>query len=125
MDVRVLLPGKSDVPLVRHAGHGYYGDLLERGVRVFEYQRAILHAKTLVADGEVAVVGSTNLDFRSFVFNAECNLVLLDRETGVAAEEAFLRDLHHSIEVDPAAWRARPLHHRLGDACARLLSPLL
>jgi cardiolipin synthase len=70
VDVRLLLPGKTDVPIVRRAGHGYYGSLLERGVRIFEYQDAILHAKTLVADGLVSVVGSTNLDFRSFIFNA-------------------------------------------------------
>jgi cardiolipin synthase len=125
VDVRVLLPGKTDVPLVRHAGHGYYGDLLDRGVRIFEYQPAILHAKTLVADGLVSVVGSTNLDFRSFVFNAECNLVILDPAAGEVMEEAFLRDLHHAIEIEPGPWRARPLHHRAGDRLARLLSPLL
>ena len=59
--------------LVRHAGHGYYAALLERGVRVFEYQRAVLHAKTAVADDFVSVAGSSNLDFRSFHFNAECS----------------------------------------------------
>jgi cardiolipin synthase len=125
VDVRLLLPGKTDVPLVRHAGHGYFGDLLDRGVRVYEYERAILHAKTLVADGQVSVVGSTNLDFRSFVFNAECNLVILDREAGEVMEEAFLRDLHHATEVKLGPWRARSLPHRAGDRLARLLSPLL
>ncbi|HEV7517601.1 MAG TPA: phospholipase D-like domain-containing protein [Thermoanaerobaculia bacterium] len=125
VDVRLLLPGKTDVPLVRHAGHGYFGDLLDRGVKVYEYERAILHAKTLVADGLVSVVGSTNLDFRSFVFNAECNLVILDRQTGEAMERTFLRDLHHAREIAPGPWRARPLPHRLGDRLARLLSPLL
>ena len=71
-------PARQDRrPIVRRAGHGYYGQLLERGVRIFEYQAAILHAKTLVADGYVSVVGSTNLDFRSFVFNNECDLLML------------------------------------------------
>ena len=125
VDVRVLLPGRTDVPLVRHAGHGYFADLLARGVRVFEYGEAILHAKTLVVDGRVAVVGSTNLDFRSFVFNAECNLVILDREAGATLEQAFLRDLTRSTEVRADLWRTRPLPHRLGDRLARLLSPLL
>jgi cardiolipin synthase A/B len=125
VDVRVLLPGKTDVPLVRHAGHGYFADLLVRGVRVFEYGQAILHAKTLVVDGRVSVVGSTNLDFRSFVFNAECNLVILDPETGQAMERAFVGDLTGSTEIRADLWRARSLPHRLGDRAARLLSPLL
>jgi cardiolipin synthase len=125
VDVRVLLPGKSDVPLVRHAGHGYFGDLLSRGVRVYEYQSAILHAKTLVADGQVSVVGSTNLDFRSLVFNAECNLVILDRGTGAELRQAFLHDLDHSTEVLAGPWRSRTLPHRVGDRLARLLSPFL
>ena len=125
VDVRVLLPGRTDVSLVRHAGHGYFADLLARGVRVFEYEKAILHAKTLVVDGRVSVIGSTNLDFRSFVFNAECNLVILDPDTGEAMERAFLHDLTSSTEIRTDVWRARSLPHRLGDRLARLLSPLL
>ncbi len=125
VDVRLLLPGKTDVPLVRHAGHGYFGDLLACGVRVYEYQRAILHAKTLVADGQVSVIGSTNLDFRSFIFNAECNVVILDSDTGREMERAFHHDLHQAIEVQPGPWRARSLPHRAGDRLARLLSPFL
>jgi cardiolipin synthase len=66
VDVRLLLPGSSDVPLIRHAGHGYFDELLARGVRIFEYGAAVLHGKTMVVDGFVSVVGSTNLDFRSF-----------------------------------------------------------
>ena len=125
VDVRLLLPGWTDVPLLRHAAHGYYTDLLERGVRVFEYSGHVLHAKSLVADGHASVVGSTNLDFRSFVFNAECNLVILDRTTGAAMEESFRRDLETSAEIFPLAWRNRPLPHRLGDRAARWLSPVL
>ncbi|HTQ79851.1 MAG TPA: phospholipase D-like domain-containing protein, partial [Thermoanaerobaculia bacterium] len=106
-------------------GHGYFGDLLKRGVRVYEYNRAILHAKTMVADGLVSVIGSTNLDFRSLVFNAECNLVILDPATGMRMEHAFLADLAHSIEIDLGFWRSRSLQHQVGDRLARLLSPLL
>jgi cardiolipin synthase len=125
VDVRLLLPGRTDVPLVRHAGHGYYSGLLARGVRIWEYEPQVLHAKSLVADGHVSVVGSTNLDFRSFVFNAECNLVVLDEETGTTMEEVFLRDLESSREITRAEWRRRPLPHRLGDRAARWLSPVL
>ncbi|HSS45109.1 MAG TPA: phospholipase D-like domain-containing protein [Thermoanaerobaculia bacterium] len=124
-DVRLLLPGRSDVSLVRHAGHGHYAALLERGVRVFEYQAAILHAKTLVADDYVSLVGSTNLDFRSFHFNAECNLVILHGPTGRTLSAAFEEDLLHSVEITPALWSRRSFPHRLGDALARRLGPLL
>ena len=125
MDVRLLLPGKTDVPIVRRAGHGYYGALLERGVRIFEYQAAILHAKTLVADGLVSVVGSTNLDFRSFVFNAECDLLMLCPVTATTLEEAFLKDLESAEEIRLGDWRRRPLSKKIGDRLARWLSPLL
>lgn len=125
VDVRLLLPGQTDVPLVRHAGHGFFQALLDRGVRIFEYRAAILHAKCLVADGEAAVVGSTNLDFRSFHFNAECNLVILDREVGRHLEQVFEADLEQAEEIDPEAWRRRGAGHRIGDRLARMLSPLL
>jgi cardiolipin synthase len=125
VDVRLLLPGWTDVPLLRHAAHGYYADLLARGVRVFEYGGKVLHAKTLVADGYASVVGSSNLDFLSFVFNAECNLVILDRATGATMEEIFLQDLETSQEILPGEWRNRTLSHRLGDRLARGLSPVL
>jgi cardiolipin synthase len=125
VDVRLLLPGKSDVPLVRHAAHGYYHDLLCCGVRVFEYQAAILHAKCLIADDYVSVIGSSNLDFRSFVFNAECNVVILDRQTGAVMADAFTADLEKSIEITQEGWGRRTLLHQLGDRAARWLSPVL
>jgi cardiolipin synthase len=125
IDVRILLPGVSDVALVRHAGHAHYAALLERGVRIFEYQTAVLHAKTLVADEDVSVAGSSNLDFRSFHFNAECNLVMLDAGTNSAFSEAFEADLAQSVEITPALWARRSSLHRIGDALARCLGPLL
>lgn len=125
VDVRLLLPGETDVPLVRHAGHGYYRALLERGVRIFEYRRSILHAKSMVADGRASVVGSTNLDFRSFHFNAECNLVILDPDTGGRLEEVFQEDLEDAEEITLEAWTRRGRLHKLGDRAARWLSPLL
>jgi cardiolipin synthase len=125
VDVRLLLPGRTDVPLVRHAGHGYFRRLLDYGVRVFEYRDAILHAKTAVADDVVSIVGSTNLDFRSFHFNAECNLVVFCPEAGAAFSRAFEEDLDRSREIRLPAWRRRPRLHAVADASARLLAPLL
>ena len=125
VDVRLLLPGKSDVPIARRAGHGYFGALLRRGVRIFEYQAAILHAKTLVADGLVSLVGSTNLDFRSFLFNAECDLLMMDEATAAVMENAFTADLEKATEIHLEEWRRRPWLTRLGDRLARWLSPVL
>ena len=125
VDVRLLLPGRSDVPLVRHAGHGYYAALLKRGVRIFEYQPAVLHAKTLVVDDFVSLAGSSNLDFRSFHFNAECNIVMLDSDIGRRFSETFEEDLKRSVEITPPQWARRSFLHRAGDALARRLGPIL
>jgi len=125
VDVRILLPGKSDVAIVRHAGHGHYAGLLRRGVRVFEYQPAVLHAKTAVADDFLSLTGSSNLDFRSFHFNAECNVVVLDSEIGRIFAAAFEKDLTQSTEVTREEWSSRPLLHKIGDALARSLGPVL
>ena len=123
VDVRLLLPGRTDVALVRHAGHGWYDALRETGVRVFEYQPAILHAKTALVDDYLSVVGSSNLDFRSFHFNAECNVLVLDDGVGKTMSAAFERDLESSVEIS-AEWKRSP-RHRVGDSLARLLGPFL
>ena len=125
VDVRLLVPGRTDVPLVRHAGHGFFSALLSRGIRVFEYQAAILHAKTAVADGCVSIVGSSNLDFRSFELNAECNFAIFDEPSGRAMEQRFERDLAESVEIRLGPWRRRGRVHRLGDTLARSLAPIL
>jgi cardiolipin synthase A/B len=125
LDVRLMLPGRSDVPLARHAGHGYYSRLLSCGVRIFEYQASILHAKTLVADGYVSVVGSTNLDFRSFLFNAECDLMILDDDIAGRMARTFEEDMKHAVEIHRPEWRRRPFLHRMGDRMACWLAPLL
>jgi len=125
VDVRLLLPGPTDVPIVRHAGHGFFATLLARGVRIYEYQEAILHAKTVVTDGLLSVVGSSNLDLRSFEANAECNDVILDPATAARMEQRFEEDLARSIEIARPSWKRRGAVHRFFDAAARRLSPLL
>lgn len=125
VDVRLLLQGPTDRSVLRHAGHGSFSELLAAGVRIFEYEPAVLHAKTLVADDCVSVVGSSNLDFRSFYFNAECNILVLDGGVAQAMVHAFQEDVKQSSEIKLDAWVQRPLGHRWGDALARRLSPLL
>jgi cardiolipin synthase len=119
VEVRLLLPGeRTDVPIVRHAAHGTYARLLRGGVRIFEYQQAVLHAKTLVADGHAVLVGSSNLDLRSLRHNAECNVLLLDDGWGSALTADMVHDLEGSAEVTPAIWQQYGRWHRLVDRVA-------
>lgn len=122
VDVRLLVPGPlADVPLVRHAAHGTYASLLSSGVRVFEYEPATLHAKTVVIDSHVGLVGSSNLDFRSLWLNAECNLLIFDDAGARDLDVAFLQDLEASTEILAVIWARRTIGHRLVDAVSRAL----
>lgn len=125
VDVRLLLSGNTDQPVVRSAGRSYYRTLLESGVRIFEYQPTVLHAKTIVADGFVSAVGSSNLDTRSFRYNSECNAVILDSATAAVMEKGFRNDLAQAEEILVQSWRLRPFGARLADGMARMLTPVL
>lgn len=125
VDVRLLLPGVSDMPLVRRAGHGCYARLLAAGVRIFEYQPTVIHAKTLVVDDWVSMIGSSNLDYRSYYFNAECNVLILDAATAHAMTGHFAEDLRSSVEIKADAWSQRSWWKKIGDTAARSLSPVL
>ena len=113
VDVRILLPGKSDVEVVRHAGRAIWGGLLRHGVRIYEWQKSILHSKTAVVDGVWSTIGSMNLDYRSLLWNLEVNVAVLDAEFGRVMERSFEQDLSESSEVDPRAFLFRPLGQRL------------
>lgn len=122
VDVRLLLPSeRTDMALIRHAAHGVYHKLLTNGVRIFEYERATLHAKTMVVDGHVSLIGSSNMDFRSFWLNAECNVLVFDDACAVALENSFQGDLANSREITIEAWRQRTWSHRILDRTARAL----
>lgn len=108
VDVRLLLPGKSDVPIARWAARAAYRTLLSAGIRLFEYQPRVLHAKTAVVDGAVATVGTANLDYRSLFVNYELNLFSAHRTLCAALEAQFLADLTEAMEVTAPAWSGRP-----------------
>ena len=120
VDVRLVLPGKTDSPLVFHAGRSYYDELLEHGVQLFERRDALLHSKTAVIDGVWSTVGSTNLDWRSFLHNRELNAVVLGTEFGDRMRAAFERDIRQSDQVTLEQWRRRPVLVRTKEAFARL-----
>jgi cardiolipin synthase len=85
----------------------------------------VLHAKTAIADDFVSLAGSSNLDFRSFHFNAECNLLMLDEDVGRTLAAAFEEDLKSSVEITAETWARRTFLHRAADALARRLGPIL
>ncbi|WP_229219897.1 cardiolipin synthase [Rugamonas fusca] len=122
VDVRIVVPGKSDLGLVFYAGRSSYDDLLAAGVHLHAMKLAMLHAKTAVIDGNWSTVGSTNIDTRSFLHNSELNVVVLGDSFGAEMESAFREDLRDSIEITPQAWRARPLGERLREWLARIMA---
>jgi cardiolipin synthase len=113
VDVRIIVPSVSDVTLILHASRHLYGTLLETGVRIFEYQDAVLHAKTAVVDGYWSTVGSSNLDYLSFMRNHEVNAVITGEDFARRMECTFEADLKRSREVFLSTWRHRPLTHKL------------
>jgi cardiolipin synthase len=116
VDVRILVNGQQvDKEVVRRTGQRCYGPLLEAGVRIHEYDRTMLHAKTLVVDDAWADIGSSNFDHRSFALDAELNLTFYD--AGVAAQLAdhFLEDLESSHQINLDDWRSRPLVQRASE----------
>lgn len=113
VDVRILLPSVKESPLVFYAGQSLFQDLLEGGVRLYQLQRAVLHAKTAVIDGMWSTVGSTNLDMRSFLHNHELNVVVYDEAIGQAMEAAFSDDQLVASEVTLQQWQQRPWTDRL------------
>lgn len=119
VDVSIIFPSVTDSGLIFHAGRSYYTRLLENGVRIYELQVAVLHAKTAVIDGVWSTVGSANLDMRSFLHNSEINVVVLGNEFGRSMENAFTEDLRNSIEITLPQWRQRSYVDRIKEWSAR------
>jgi len=113
VDVRVLLPGVSDVEIVRHATRAMWGSLLRSGVRIYEWMPSILHAKSAVIDGRWSTTGTFNLDYRSIRANLEVNVAVLDEGFAEVMEASFLKDLDQSREVDAQSHAFRSLGDRL------------
>jgi cardiolipin synthase len=120
VDVRMVLPSTTDSWLVFHAGRAHYEQLLEGGVKLYEREDALLHSKTALIDGVWSTIGSTNLDWRSFLHNQEVNAVILGAEFGQRMRASFERDVAASRPITLQAWRQRPLGDRLKEAFGRL-----
>jgi cardiolipin synthase len=127
VDVQIMVPsaGASDMRIVQHAAHRNFQQLLDGGVRLFEYGRTLLHQKVMTVDGVWCAVGSSNFDDRSFETNDEITLGFLDRRMAADLEDIFRADLKHCKELHAAEWRKRGLLHRAVDSVYYLFNEVL
>jgi cardiolipin synthase len=126
VDVRIILPGKSDSKIVYWATLAYVQDLLEAGVKVYLYsKRAFNHAKTISIDGEFSSIGSVNMDTRSFEYNFEITAIVYDKTIALNLENQFKYDCSKSSQVTLRMWNRRSFGKNLSCSIARLFSPLL
>ena len=123
--VRLLLPSHSDSSPALAAQHSHYGALLKGGVQIYERLDGILHSKAIVMDAVWTIVGSSNFDHRSVLFNDEIDAVVIGSQTGAQMERYFEQDLLHAQRIDAGLWAQRPLSQRLRESFWRLWEQLL
>lgn len=124
VDVRLIVPEKSDLKSVKLAGRSYFDDLMRAGVKIYHYLPTNLHSKVLIIDEDIGVVGSSNVDIRSFFLNFELGVFFYGRKEIDALAAGFEIDLSFSAELDPAAFGRRPRLVRLLEDTSRIFSPL-
>lgn len=125
VDVRVITQGIPDHQTTFWASRSYFEELLAVGVRIYQYQKGILHAKILIVDGQLGSVGSTNFDTRSFLLNFEISAFVYHSDLARRLEKDFYQDLNDSVEIIYEEFEQRPLSEKFKESSARLLSPLL
>ena len=125
VDVRLMIPCMPDHPFVYSATLSWAGTLLEAGGKVYTYEKGFLHAKSVMADGKVACVGTANMDIRSFELNFEVNAMIYDEDIAIELEDNFMRDIYDSKEYTLSMYKNRSLIQRVKEQVSRLLSPLL
>ncbi len=125
VDVRIMIPSRSDSKIVYWATRSYIGELLSAGIKIYLYKAGFNHSKLIMIDGEFSSVGSANMDIRSFEDNFEVSALIYDVDITKQLEGYFLKDLTLSEMVTDEWWRNRAKHHAAYESLARLLSPLL
>jgi len=124
--VRIIVPGnRIDAELVRKASRAQWGELLQAGAEIHEYQPTMFHCKTLIVDGLMVSVGSTNFDNRSFRLNDEANLNIYDAPFAVRATAVFEQDLRHAQRITYEMWQHRPWHEKVMEHVSALVSSQL
>ena len=125
VDVRIMIPDKPDHFFVYWATQSYVGQLLEDGVKVYEYGKGFLHAKQVIKDDDICTVGTANFDIRSFSLNFEANLIFYDKDTNALLSEQFLRDMEESKELTLDRYNQRSRVAKIKESITRLFSPML
>ncbi|MDR3652020.1 MAG: cardiolipin synthase [Paludibacter sp.] len=125
VDVRLMIPIKSDSRLSDASTSSYLGEILEAGIRVFRYNKGFLHSKAMVIDDFISIVGSTNMDERSFDQNFEANAFIYDPKTAITLRNLFLNDAENCEELTFEMWTNRKRRQKLKESFARLFSPLM
>ncbi len=123
--VKLLVPDQSDSKMVDLAARSYYESLMRAGVEIYLYKKGFVHAKTLVADGSLAVIGTANMDHRSFDLNFEVNSIIYDAQIGKQLTKVFYQDLADAERINLEDWQQRGILKQFPEKVARLFSPLL
>lgn len=125
VDVRIMIPSRSDSVMLRRASFSYIQECLQAGIKIYLYEAGMLHSKTVIVDDEFATVGSTNFDFRSFEHNFESNMFIYSTEVNAHLREIFFEDIKECTRVKLTQWRRRPAMEKAKESLVRLLSPIL
>jgi cardiolipin synthase len=125
IDVRIMMPEKTDSVLLHYASFSYITQCLKSGIKVYLYEPGMLHAKAMIVDDDFVTAGSTNFDFRSFENNFECNLLIYDSAINRQMRDIFFNDLRYCRKITLQQWRKRKLHQRFLESLLRLVSPIL
>lgn len=125
LDVKILIPGISDSKMVNAAARAHYTELLKYDVKIYQYNKGFVHAKTMVIDDNLAIVGSANMDYRSFDLNFEVNAMVYSQSIAKQLTEVFYNDIKDADLIDAEVWLNRPTYVLLWERAVRLLSPFL
>lgn len=125
VDVRIIIPEKSDSVIPKWSSFSYVEELLESGVKIYFYQPGFIHSKYIITDSTFSTIGTTNLDFRSLETNFEVNAFIYDAKFSSKLEQIFLDDLRNSREIRLRDWRKRPWHRKFRESLAHIVSPML
>ncbi|MBM7659750.1 cardiolipin synthase [Bacillus mesophilus] len=125
VDVKIIVPNRPDKKIVFYASRSYFPELLEAGVEVYEYEKGFMHSKFIIIDDEIASIGTSNMDMRSFHLNFEVNAFLYQTNSIQRLVKVFKEDLEHSKVVETSTFNTRSIIVRVTESLSRLLSPLL
>lgn len=125
VDVRIMVPGHSDSAMLDYASGSYFAECMRAGIKIYRYNRGMLHSKVMIVDDDIVSVGSSNFDFRSFDYNFEANVMCYSKEMNAAMTAVFRDDIAHCDRIQPTQWRRRPTTSRIAESALRLLSPVL